>query len=102
MVNYHTLSSKFQEITDLKVKAYAKISTEELIDRIKAGDQEAFNFLIVKYEKLIWKIIHDEVGKLNDAADIFQDVSLAIWRGIGKIIGVFAFFHPSVNRRAGV
>ena len=68
------------------MKAYAKISTEELIDRIKAGDQEAFKLLIVQYEKLIWKMIHDtEVGKLNDAEDIFQEVCSAIWLGIGKI-----------------
>ena len=68
------------------MKAYAKIPTEELINRIKAGDQEAFNFLLVQYEKLIWKMIHDtEVGKSNDAADIFQEVCSAIWRGIRKI-----------------
>ena len=68
------------------MKAYAKIPTEELINRIKAGDQEAFKLLIVQYEKLIWKMIHDtEVGKSNDAEDIFQEVCSAIWRGIRKI-----------------
>ena len=63
-----------------------KSQQRNIINGIKAGDHEAFKLLIAQYEKLIWAMIHDtEVGKSNDAEDVFQEVCVAIWLNISKI-----------------
>ena len=60
---------------------------EALIEVAKQGDIKAFEALIVQYEKDIYKlclkILHDE----EEAADIFQEVCLKIWRQLKSYKG---------------
>lgn len=54
-----------------------------LIDRAKAGDIEAFEQLVEKYEKKIFNIALRSIGNYADASDLAQEVLIRIYKSIG-------------------
>lgn len=68
-----------------KVSNCDRISIEVLIHRIKEGDQRAFESLINRYDNQILKIIRSEIRNSNDVPDVYQEVRIAIWKGIGSV-----------------
>jgi RNA polymerase sigma-70 factor, ECF subfamily len=58
------------------------LSTAEvdLIARIRAGDESAFEALHSSYHHALWRFAHNQVRTPQGAEDIVQDVFLALWR----------------------
>ena len=64
-----------------------------LIERARAGDQDAFESIVRAYEKLLYNISLRMLGSPEDASDAVQEAflraytSLASYRGEGKLSG---------------
>lgn len=52
----------------------------DLIARIRAGDESAFEALHASYHDALWRFAHDQVRTPQGAEEIVQDVFLALWR----------------------
>ena len=58
-----------------------------IVAELKSGSEEAFAWLIAKYNKQIFSVIARTVPDPADAADITQDVFIKVYRGIGSFNG---------------
>src|SRR6201990_2486958 len=60
------------------------IPSEEvgIVSELKAGSEDAFNWLIAKYHQPIYSLIARTIPDPADAADLTQDVFIKIYRGI--------------------
>ncbi|KPU42258.1 ECF RNA polymerase sigma factor SigW [Oxobacter pfennigii] len=57
---------------------------KELVDRSKRGDIEAFEELILAYEKKIYNIAYRMTNNREDASDIAQEVCIKIYKSINS------------------
>ena len=53
------------------------------IQALRAGSEEAFNWLIAKYSPAVYRLAHRILNDPADAADAVQDVFLKVFRSIG-------------------
>ena len=53
-----------------------QIDEDELVNRFQNGDIEAFNPLVLKYEKKIYNLIYQQIRDRETAKDISQEVFL--------------------------
>lgn len=67
-------------------------SDEELISSFINGDQNAFNFIVRKYQKKVYWIIRKMVLDHDDADDITQEVFLKVYRSLSDFRGESKFF----------
>ena len=59
------------------------VSDLELIERFSNGDQDAFEQLIIRYEKKIYSICYYFLKNREDAEDAAQEVILKIYKKLG-------------------
>lgn len=52
----------------------------ELILRVRAGDQGAFEEIFRQYHEGLWRFAYHQVGCADTAREIVQDVFFALWR----------------------
>jgi RNA polymerase sigma-70 factor (ECF subfamily) len=67
-------------------------SDNELIDSFIKGNQNAFNFIVRKYQKKVYWVIRKMVLDHDDADDITQEVFLKLYRSVGDFRGESKFF----------
>jgi RNA polymerase sigma-70 factor, ECF subfamily len=58
-----------------------------IVTELKAGSEEAFAWLIAKYNQPLYSLIARTIPDPADAADLTQDVFIKIYRGIGSFNG---------------
>ena len=63
-----------------------------LIDRVKRGDQRAFEMLVVKYQRRIERLIGRMVRDSDLVADIAQETFIRAYRAIPQFRGESAFY----------
>lgn len=77
-----------------------------LVAAAKAGDQRAFEALVVRYRKRIFALALHITGSSSEADDIAQDVFLKAYRALPQFEGRSAFFtwlyRMAVNRSLNV
>ncbi|HUI45250.1 MAG TPA: sigma-70 family RNA polymerase sigma factor [Nitrospirota bacterium] len=56
----------------------------DLIARTKAGEREAFNELVLKYQKPLYSLLYRMVSNHEDAADILQKTFVKAFTGLGS------------------
>jgi RNA polymerase sigma-70 factor (ECF subfamily) len=54
----------------------------ELIDQIRAGNQDALEKLVTRYEKRVYNLAYRMLGNKEDAEDVLQDTFLNVVRSI--------------------
>ncbi len=59
-------------------------SENELILRAQAGNTEAFEQLVLRYDRQVLAIATRYVSNADDAKDIYQEVFIRVFRGIKK------------------
>ena len=60
---------------------------DELIEKMKAGDESAFRFLVEKHSKLIFNLCYRYLGNVEDSEEVTQDVFI-------KFQGTVESFEP--------
>lgn len=62
-----------------------------MIAKCKNGDREAFNELMLKYQKQVFNISYAMLSNYEDASDATQDVFVKVWRSIASFKGEASF-----------
>ena len=57
-------------------------STEELVARVRAGDEEAFRLIFDRYSRPVLSFIYDMVGDRSLAEDLAQETFVRAYRGL--------------------
>ncbi len=60
------------------------LDINELIERLKKKDSEAWNMMIDRYSKKIYNFVLNFAGSRDDASDITQDIFLKVYNNIDK------------------
>ncbi len=60
---------------------------QDLVSRSKAGDLDAFNMLVERYQQLAYNVALRMVGDRGTAEDVTQDAFVSAYRAIGTFRG---------------
>ena len=71
---------------------YANDVDLQLMARVKAGDDEAFNTLMLRHEKTVVNLVYRFTGNREIAGDLAQEVFLRIYRASGRFEAKAKFF----------
>jgi RNA polymerase sigma-70 factor (ECF subfamily) len=64
----------------------------ELVRRVQAGDQSAFNLLVLKYQHRVLKLVGRFVNDAAEAEDVAQEAFLKAYRALASFRGDSAFY----------
>jgi RNA polymerase sigma-70 factor (ECF subfamily) len=67
------------------VTEQAHEAVEQLIERARKGDLDAFDELFVTFEPRVLRMAYHMVGNPDEAADVAQEVFVRIYKYLGKI-----------------
>lgn len=74
----------------------------KLIERIKAGDEQAFVSLVRRYKTQVYSVSYSILGNREDADEISQDVFIKVYDSIDKFNGKSSFmtwvYRITVNK----
>jgi RNA polymerase sigma-70 factor (ECF subfamily) len=56
----------------------------DLISRTEAGEREAFDLLVLKYQKPLYSLLFRMVGSREDASDLLQKTFVKAFTGLGS------------------
>ena len=65
---------------------------QELVQRVQQGNKAAFDFLVLKYQHRIIRLLNRHVRDLNLAQDLAQDVFVKAYGAIHNFSGKSAFY----------
>ena len=75
---------------------------EELVKRCASGDREAFNDLVIKYQKKVFSVAYRFVGDPEEANDLAQEIFTAAYQNLKSFRGDSKFstwlFQIATNR----
>jgi RNA polymerase sigma-70 factor (ECF subfamily) len=63
----------------------------DAVEACQRGERGAFDRLVVRYQREIYRLCYRYVNNHEDANDLTQEVFLRAWRGIGRFQGRSAF-----------
>ena len=69
-----------------------KADDQRLVERVQAGDRQAFDVLVLKYQHKIVKLVMRYVRDQAEALDITQEAFIKAYRAIGRFRGDSAFY----------
>jgi RNA polymerase sigma-70 factor, ECF subfamily len=78
-----------------------------VVEQLKAGSEEAFGWLISRYQQPLYSLIYRILPNPGDAADITQEVFVKVFRGISRFQGEASLrtwiyriaLHEALNQR---
>ncbi len=65
---------------------------QEIVRRVQAGDQSAFNALVLKYQHRVLKLVSRFVNDATEAEDVAQEAFLKAYRALPSFRGDSAFY----------
>jgi len=63
----------------------------ELVARVRAGDRQAFEVLVVRYQKMVFGLARRLTGSIDEADDVTQTCFLNAYRQLGGFRGEASF-----------
>lgn len=58
---------------------------ESLVDRVRSGDQSAFDALVRRTHRLAFQLALRMVGNESEAEDVLQEAYLRVWQGLDRL-----------------
>jgi RNA polymerase sigma-70 factor (ECF subfamily) len=77
--------------TPAEAAAASREAERQLVEACRRGEREAFDLLVVRYQRDIYRLCYRYVNNHEDANDLTQEVFLRAWRAIGRFRGHSAF-----------
>jgi RNA polymerase sigma-70 factor, ECF subfamily len=71
--------------------ARAADAEREDVEAARRGEREAFDRLVVRYQREVYRLCYRYVNAHEDADDLAQEVFLKAWRAIGRFRGDSSF-----------
>ncbi len=75
-----------------EIRAKEALEDRALVERVKAGDKEAFRTLVERHQRRAFSISMSLVRDENDARELVQDAFLRVYKNIGTFQGQSSFF----------
>ena len=72
-------------------------SDEELVARFQGGDESAYDELVMRHRRGIYRLAHRLMGSHEDADDLCQEAFLRAYRALGRFRGE-ALFRTWITR----
>ena len=69
-----------------------KSEDTDLVQRSRAGDAQAFETLLIRYEKPVYNAAYRMLGNADDASDVAQTVFLKAYEHLGDFNPKYRFF----------
>lgn len=73
-----------------------------LVSHAAAGDLQAFETLVGRHQRLVFRVAYRLLGNQQDAEDVTQDVWVQVWTSLGSLTGSSAFttwlYRVTVNK----
>lgn len=60
--------------------AYEDAQDDQLVNLLQLGDDRAFQTLMNRHRGIVWRVAGRYLGSIEDAEDLFQDVSLSFYQ----------------------
>ena len=80
-----------------------QVTDEELMERVKAGDEQAFTLLIARYERPLLTFLSRFIGDSHLARDLYQEVFLRVYLNAKEYTPVRKFsawlYRIAINQR---
>lgn len=70
----------------------AELSDKQLVERVKRGDQRAYDMLVLKYQHKIFGLISRYVKDSDEIQDVAQEAFIKAYRALPKFRGESAFY----------
>ena len=67
------------------------VSDHELVDRCRAGDEKAFDDLVVRHQQRAFNVAYQVLRDREDATEVAQDAFVRIYRSVGEFRGECEF-----------
>ncbi|HEY1661242.1 MAG TPA: RNA polymerase sigma factor [Verrucomicrobiae bacterium] len=67
-------------ITNETIMAVERNSDAELVSRTLAGDRDAFNHIVSRYQILICSLAYSRIGHLGQSEDVAQETFITAWK----------------------
>lgn len=64
----------------------------ELVQRVQAGDQAAFNLLVIRYQHRIANLVARFIAQPDEVQDVTQEAFIKAYRGLANFRGDSAFY----------
>jgi RNA polymerase sigma-70 factor (ECF subfamily) len=75
-----------------ELRAKEALEDRGLVERVQAGDKEAFRMLVERHQRRAFSIAMALVRDENDARELVQDAFLRVYKNIGGFQGQSSFF----------
>ena len=72
-------------------EALPREAEREAIEACRRGEREAFDRLVLRYQRDVYRLCYRYVNNHEDANDLAQEVFLKAWRGISRFRGESSF-----------
>ncbi len=70
----------------------SELSDRELVERVQAGDKQAFDVLVLRYQHKLLKLIGRYVREPQEASDVAQEAFIKAYRAIPRFRGESSFY----------
>jgi len=74
-------------MSDAGTAAWSREAEDAAVEAAQRGDREAFDDLVVRHQRTVYRLCYRYVNDHADANDLTQEVFLKAWRGIGRFRG---------------
>lgn len=85
-------ASLAEAASEVRSLATERESDELLVERIQAGDRQAFGLLVVKYQRRLLRIVSRLVSNPFEAEDLVQETFIKAFRALPYFRGDSAFY----------
>jgi RNA polymerase sigma-70 factor (ECF subfamily) len=75
-----------------KARMSEHITDQMLVDRVQAGEKNAFNLLVTRYQHKVMHLVSRYVRNSGDVADVTQDAFIKAYRALPNFRGESAFY----------